>query len=121
MTFYRLNSLQQLQILCLRLVTNTTREKGLGIAVLPASVFFSIDYRSLKVLFDEARSDEIVNGVKVWCALIEQDEQTGENYCGIDIGVRTADREIMSAGVLEMWTRILMFLCQDVLSQIPHI
>jgi len=32
---------------------------------------------------------------------MEQDEQTGENYCGIDTGVRTADREIMSAGVLE--------------------
>jgi hypothetical protein len=52
---------------------------------------------------------------------MEQDEKRGDNYCGIDTGVRTADREIISAFVLEMWTRVLMFLCQDVLSQIPHI
>jgi len=60
-------------------------------------------------------------GGKLWCALTEQDEQRRENYCRIDTGVRTADRGIISAGVLEMWTRILMFLCQDVLSQISQI
>jgi len=41
-----------------------TREKGLGIAVLPTSVFFSIEYRSLKLLFDESRSDAILKKVE---------------------------------------------------------
>jgi hypothetical protein len=51
---------------------------------------------------------------------MEQGEQRGENYCGIERGVRTAGREILSAGVLELWTGVLMFLCQAVMSQLPH-
>ena len=53
-------------------MTNTTREKSLGIAVLPRSVFFSIDYRSWKLFFDESQSDEILKklegsyGVHLW-------------------------------------------------------
>jgi hypothetical protein len=41
---------------------------------------------------------------------MEQNEQTLESYCGVETGVRTADREILSAGVLELWTCVLMFL-----------
>jgi hypothetical protein len=53
-------------------VTNTTREKSLGIAVLPPTVFFNIDYRSRKVFFDESQSDEFLKkveeiyGVHLW-------------------------------------------------------
>ena len=49
---------------------------------------------------------------KLWCALMEQDEQREENYCGIETGVRIAGREILSAGLLELWTVVLIFLCQ---------
>ena len=38
---------------------------------------------------------------------MEQDEQPGENYCGIEDGVRTAGTETLSAGVLELWTGVL--------------
>jgi len=53
-------------------VTNTTREKCVGIAVLPPTVFFNIDYRSWKLFFDESRSDEVLKkvegnyGVHLW-------------------------------------------------------
>ena len=40
---------------------------------------------------------------------MEQVEQRGENYCGIETGVRTAGREILSASVPELWTGVLMF------------
>ena len=44
-------------------MTNTNRENCSGIAVLPPSVFFSIDYRSWKPFFDESRNDEIFKKV----------------------------------------------------------
>jgi hypothetical protein len=72
MSFYRLNPLQHFNRLCLLQVTNTTREKCSGIAVLPPSVFFSIPYTSWKLFFDESRSDEVLKkvegsyGVHIW-------------------------------------------------------
>jgi lactosylceramide 4-alpha-galactosyltransferase len=73
--------LRVLQSLCrTEHVTKTTREKCLGIAVLPPSVFFSIYYTSWKLFFNESRSDEvlmIVNGsygVHVWNKLSSQEK-----------------------------------------------
>lgn len=44
---------------------------------------------------------------KLWRARVEQDEQPGENFCGIEDGVRTAGTETLSTGLLELWTGIL--------------
>jgi hypothetical protein len=51
---------------------------------------------------------------------MEQGEEPGENYSGIEIDVQTAGREILSGGVPELWTGVLVFLCQAVLSRIPR-
>ena len=59
-------------------------------------------------------------GGKLWRPCLEQNEQRGENYCGIETGIRTVGREILSAGVLELWTGVLMFPCEVVLTQIPR-
>jgi hypothetical protein len=86
-------------------VTLTTREERPGIAFLQPTVFFIIDYSSWNLFFDESRSDGVlkkVAGGKIWRALMEKYEQPGEYYCGIEIGVGSVRREIMSAGVLEM-------------------
>jgi len=40
-----------------------TRKNFSGIAVLPPSVFFSTDYRSWKLFFNESRSDEVLKNV----------------------------------------------------------
>ena len=80
MSVYRIHCVQHFNRLCLRQVTKTTREKCLGIAVLPPSVFFSIYYTSWKLFFNESRSDEvlmIVNGsygVHVWNKLSSQEK-----------------------------------------------
>jgi lactosylceramide 4-alpha-galactosyltransferase len=64
--------MQKLNRIFLRQVTKATREQCLGITVLPPSVFFSIDYKSWELLFDESRSDEILKkvedsyGVHLW-------------------------------------------------------
>lgn len=50
-------------------------------------------------------------GGKLWSARVEQDEQPGENYCGIEDGLRTAGTETLSVGVLELWTGILSAAC----------
>jgi hypothetical protein len=39
---------------------------------------------------------------------MEQDEQQGENYCGIEASIWTAGRETLSAGIFELWTGVLM-------------
>jgi len=78
--FYGINSLLQFNRLCLWQVTNTTREKCSGIAVLPPSVFFSIDYRSWKLSFNESQSDEILKkvegsyGVHLWNKLSSEEK-----------------------------------------------
>jgi Na+-transporting NADH:ubiquinone oxidoreductase subunit NqrD len=64
MSWYTLNSLQQFNRLCLRQVTNTTGEKCSGIAVLTPSVFFSINYMSWKLFFNESQSDEFLKKVE---------------------------------------------------------
>jgi lactosylceramide 4-alpha-galactosyltransferase len=61
-------------------VTNTSRENCSGIAVLPPSVFFSVDYRSWKLFFDESRSDEVLKkvegsyGVHLWNKMSSQEK-----------------------------------------------
>jgi len=80
MSFYRLNSLQHFNRLFFRQVTNTTRKNCSGIAVLPPSVFFSIDYRSWKLFFDESRRDEALKkvegsyGVHLWNKMSSQEK-----------------------------------------------
>ena len=59
-------------------------------------------------------------GGKQWRSRMEQNERPGEYYCGIETSVWTAGTGLLSAGVLELWTGVLMLLCQAVLSQIPH-
>jgi hypothetical protein len=49
---------------------------------------------------------------------MEQDEEPGENYFEIETGVLTAGTEILSGGVLELWTGVLTFLCQVVVTDI---
>ena len=72
MCFYRLNSLQQFNRLCLLQVTNMTRENCSGISVLSPSVFYRIPYWSWKLFFDESQSDEFLKkvegsyGVHLW-------------------------------------------------------
>jgi lactosylceramide 4-alpha-galactosyltransferase len=48
----------------LRPMTEMTREECSGIAVLPPSVFYSIDYKSWELFFDESRSDEFLKKVE---------------------------------------------------------
>ena len=95
--FYRLHCVQHFNRLCLLQVTNTTRKNCSGIAVLPPSVFYSIRYSSWELLFDEARSDEVVRkvdgsyGVHVWNKLSSEEKITvgskqaygllAEKYC----------------------------------------
>jgi lactosylceramide 4-alpha-galactosyltransferase len=61
-------------------VTNTTREKCSGIAVLTPNVFFSINYMSWKLFFDESRSDEVLKkvegsyGVHLWNNLSREEK-----------------------------------------------
>jgi len=78
-------------------VTNTTREKCVGIAVLPPTVFFNIDYRSWKLFFDESRNDEVLKkversyGVHIWNVMSSEEKiivaskqaygLLTENYC----------------------------------------
>ena len=97
MSFYRPHSLQKLKRLCLLQVTNTTRDNCSGIAVLSRRVFFSIDYRSWKLFFDESRSDEFFKkvdgsyGVQLWNKMSSQEKITvgskqaygllAEKYC----------------------------------------
>jgi hypothetical protein len=103
-SFYRLNSLQQFDRLCLRKVTNTTRENCSGIDVLPPKMFFNKRLQVLETIFWRVTGRQnLAEGVgKLWRSLTEQDEQPGENYCGIVTGVRTAGTEILSGGVLEI-------------------
>ena len=78
--FYGLNSLLQFNRLCLWQVTNTTREKCSGIAVLPPRVFFSVPYWSWKLFFNESQSDEVLKkvegsyGVHVWNKLSSEEK-----------------------------------------------
>jgi lactosylceramide 4-alpha-galactosyltransferase len=61
-------------------VINTTRENCSGIAVLPPSVFFSIDYRTWNLFFDESRSGEFLKkveesyGVHLWNQMSSQEK-----------------------------------------------
>jgi lactosylceramide 4-alpha-galactosyltransferase len=61
-------------------VTNPTRENCSGIAFLPPSVFFSIDFGSWKLFFNESRSDEALKkvegsyGVHLWNKFSSQEK-----------------------------------------------
>jgi len=59
-----------------------TRENCAGIAVLPPSVFYRIDYNSWKIFFNESRGDEVLSmveescGVHVWNKMSSQENIT---------------------------------------------
>jgi lactosylceramide 4-alpha-galactosyltransferase len=61
-------------------VTRTTRENCSGIAVLPPSVFYRIDWKSWRLLFNESRSDEFWKkveesyGVHLWNNMSSQEK-----------------------------------------------
>ena len=63
-------------------MAKTTRENFSGIAVLPPSVFFRINYKSWELLFDESRSDEGLKmvegsyGVHIWNKMSSQEKIT---------------------------------------------